>query len=148
MMARKDQRGTVEAAAETSPGTSIDVRVRYCECDPMGLAHHSNFAVWFEMARTELLREQGATYREVEASGLYFVVARLNVRFRKPARYDDTLSIAVAEQPAGGIKLEHRYMVRDATGALLATGETTLVCVDGDGRPQPVPEALLGRGDA
>jgi acyl-CoA thioester hydrolase len=105
------------------------------------VAHHAGFAVWFEIARTELLRAQGMTYRDVEASGVYLVVARLNVRFHKPARYDDQLHITVRAQPSGGIKLEHAYEVhRD--DQLLATGQTTLVCVDEAGRARAVPESL------
>jgi len=121
--------------------------VRYNECDPMNLAHHSMHAVWFEMARTELLRVHGITYREVEAAGVYLVVARLNVRFRQPARYDDALTVTVTEQPTGGIKLEHTYEIRRG-GELLATGDTTLVCVDENGRPQAVPDWLSGGSQA
>jgi len=125
------------------PSTAIDVRVRYSECDPMGLAHHSNFPVWFEMARTELLREHGVAYRDIESRGLYFVVARLNIRFRKPARYDDVLRVHVAERPAGGIKLEHAYDVRQVDGTQVVSGESTLVCVDESGRPRAVPDSLV-----
>jgi len=107
----------------------------------MNLAHHAMHAVWFEMARTELLRQLGITYREVEAAGVYLAVARLNARFRKPARYDDLLTITVTEQPTGGIKLEHRYAIR-REGELLATGETTLVCIDAEGRAQQAPAWL------
>jgi acyl-CoA thioester hydrolase len=128
--------------ADAPPTTATtELRVRYHECDPMGLAHHSMHAVWFEMARTELLRQHGISYREVEEAGIYLVVARLNVRFRKPARYDDWLSITVTEKPDGGIKLQHGYEVRRGD-ELLATGETTLVCVDADGKPQPIPAWL------
>ena len=127
--------------APAGAAAAIDVRVRYCECDPMGVAHHSVFPVWFEMARTELLRRTGASYRDVEASGVYLVVARLNVRYRRPARYDDELTVRVETVPSGGIKLEHRYEVRRGE-ELLATGETTLVCVDEAGKPRAVPEAL------
>lgn len=134
-----------DEADSGEPATSIEVRVRYCECDPMGVAHHANFAVWFEMARTELLRQQGVRYRDVEARGFYFVVARLNTRFRKPARYDDVISIHVRALPVGGIKLDHRYTVRRDDGTLLATGETTLVCVDANNRPIPVPAELTGQ---
>jgi acyl-CoA thioester hydrolase len=140
---QKPDRSLDGEARASLPSATIDVRVRYTECDPMGVAHHSVFAVWFEMARTELLRQQGARYRDVEAEGVYFVVARLNVRFRKPARYDDALAVTVQAEPVGGIKLEHSYGVRREDGTLLATGETTLVCVDADGRPQPVPETVL-----
>lgn len=134
--------------AEAAPDaltTTVRIRVRYPECDPMGVAHHATYPVWLEIARTELLREQGEAYRAVEAAGVYFVVARLSLRYRRPARYDDELDIKVTCGPSAGVKLQHHYEVRRG-GELLATAETTLACVDGDGRLRPVPEALLPRG--
>lgn len=122
--------------------TAITVRVRYPECDPMGLVHHSVYPVWFEMARTELLRRQGISYRDVEAAGMYFVVARLNLRYRRPARYDDQLTVHVTTAAGSGVKLEHEYDVR-RDGQQLVTGETTLVCVDEHGRPQPLPAQFV-----
>lgn len=121
----------------------IEVRVRYDECDPMNVAHHSIYAVWLELARTEMLRRRDCAYADLEARGIYFVVARLSLRYRKPAKYDDILCIHAETLPTAGIKVEHRYTIRrgDTT---LAEGETTLVCVDGDGRPRPIPEGLLG----
>lgn len=117
----------------------IRLRVRYQECDPMGVAHHSAYAVWFEMARTELLRRTGVSYREIEARGVFFVVARLNVRYHRPARYDDELEIRVRRTPGSAVKLEHAYEVH-CDGRRLATAETTLACVDAEGRLQRVPE--------
>ncbi len=82
--------------------TDMTVRVRYAECDPQNVVHHASYPVWLEMARTELLREQGVVYRELEASGVMFVVARLSVRYRRPARYDDTLTVRVIASLARG----------------------------------------------
>ncbi|MEM7682147.1 MAG: thioesterase family protein [Planctomycetota bacterium] len=130
--------------AATQPTMTIDtpVRVRYVECDPMGVAHHSAYPVWLEMARTELLRAQGGVYRDLETAGVFFVVARLSLRYRQPARYDDELVIRVTAEPTAGVKIQHTYAVlRD--GKTLATAETTIVCVDADGKLQPVPQGLL-----
>jgi acyl-CoA thioester hydrolase len=114
------------------------VRVRYPECDPMGVAHHSVFPVWFEIARTELLRQQGLAYRDLEASGVLFVVINLSVRFRQPAWYDDELDIEVTQRPAAGVKVVHDYRVlRDRQ--LLAEGSTTLACLDANRRPRRIP---------
>ncbi|MEM7578182.1 MAG: thioesterase family protein [Planctomycetota bacterium] len=139
---------------------TVPIRVRYCECDPMNVAHHSAYAVWFEIARTELLRAQGSVYAEMEKAGVLFVVAKLSTRFRKPAVYDDELRVEVTVRQSAGVKIEHTYRVlrrRDsgavsggagsATGAaagddILAIGETTLACVDRDGKLRPVPDAL------
>jgi len=127
--------------------TTVSVRVRYPECDPMGVAHHATYPVWLEIARTELLRRQGEAYRTLEESGVFFVVARLSLRYRRPARYDDELDITVTCRPSAGVKLEHCYAVRRG-GELLATAETTLACVDGGGKLRPVPSALLPQGTA
>ena len=124
---------------------AIDVRVRYVECDPMNVAHHGAYPIWLEIARTELLREQGVSYRELDAQGIYFVVARMNLRYRRPAHYDDVLRVQVETLPTAGVKLEHRYEVRRGE-ELITTAETTLVCVDGAGKPQPVPAMLASAG--
>lgn len=113
------------------------LRVRYCECDPMGLAHHASYPIWLELARTEMLRDAGISYAELEAGGLLLVVARLELRYRRPARYDDPLEVEVTTDgvATGGaaVKLEHRYRIlRD--GELLTTAATTLVAVDREGR--------------
>ena len=119
----------------------VDVRVRYAECDPQNVVHHSVYPVWFEIARTELLRSHGVDYRQLEAQGTRFVVARMSVRYRKPALYDDVLRVHVRALPGRGAKIDHEYAVHRGA-ELLATGTTTLVCVDAEGRVQAVPEGL------
>ena len=120
---------------------TIRVRVRYVECDPMNVAHHSVYPVWLEAARTELLRTQGEAYRDLESAGVYFVVARMSLRYRRPARYDDVLEVQVRARPSAGVKVEHEYEIR-RDHELLATAVTTLVCVDREGKLRPIPEAL------
>lgn len=137
----------VEHAAASNPAEQTDrvtvpIRVRYAECDPMQIAHHASYPVWMEMGRTELLREQGANYRDCEAKGIFFAVARLNIRYKKPARYDDELDLLVIGLPCAGVKVEHRYELRRGD-ELLMTAETTLVCVTGEGKAVPVPKGLL-----
>ncbi len=126
----------------------IQTRVRYVECDPQNVAHHSAYVIWLEMARTELLRVRGVAYRELEAAGVMFVVVRMNIRYRRPAFYDDVLDIHVRErtearEKSGGIKLEHEYEIRRGT-EVLAKAETTLACVDRQGKLQRVPVGALG----
>ncbi len=120
----------------------IEVRVRYPECDPMGVAHHTAYPVWFEMGRTELLRDgAGARYRDLEQQGVFFAVAKLAVQYKRPARYDDNLVVQTTITGVGRAKIEHAYdLFRD--GELLATATTTLVCLDRKGRPQPIPDTL------
>lgn len=109
----------------------------------MGYVHHSAYAVWFEMARTELLRRRGVRYRDLESEGVFIVVARLNASFRKPARYDDELIVTATLTAAGGAKIEHDYQVRRGA-ELLCTASTVLACVDREGRPMRVPAMLSG----
>ncbi len=121
----------------------IQVRVRYPECDPIGVAHHSVYPVWMEIARTELLRQQGTPYSELERRGIFFVVARMQISYRKPARYDDLLRVIARHLPRQSIKVEHDYKIY-RNDELLADASTTLVCVDADGRPRRIPEDLCG----
>lgn len=120
----------------------VPIRVRYVECDPMNVAHHTAYPVWFEIARTDLLRQRGNAYRDLEAAGVMFVVARMSLRYHKPAIYDDDITIICTASPSAGVKVEHRYEVRRGDD-LLATGETTLVCVDREGKLKPIPEELF-----
>jgi acyl-CoA thioester hydrolase len=120
----------------------IEVRVRYPECDPMGVAHHTAYPVWFEMGRTELLRESsGLRYRDLEEAGAFFAVAKLSIQYKRPARYDDELVLETRVTGAGRAKIEHGYeLYRD--GVLLTTATTTVVCLDRDGRPRPIPDTV------
>jgi len=102
------------------------VRVRYVECDPMGVAHHSSYIAWLEMARTEMLRTDDGSYADMEKTGVYFVVARLNIRYRRPARYDDELVVHCNAYPSVGVKVEHSYQVMRGN-EVLTEAETTLV---------------------
>jgi acyl-CoA thioester hydrolase len=128
------------------------LRVRYSECDPMGVAHHSAYAPWFEMGRTELLRGVGGAgggtdYRRMEEHGIFMAVVRLEIRYKRPARYDDVLELHTTLKDVGHVKLEHEYeLFRTSDRLLLATASTTLACLDRDGRPREVP-VWLKSGD-
>jgi acyl-CoA thioester hydrolase len=119
----------------------IKIRVRYVETDQMGLLHHANYLVYFEEGRTELLRAQGLTYRDVEAQGFYLVLTKIQVRYRSPAYYDDLLTLRTSVVRTTLVKIEHKYeLLRD--GVLVAEAETTLGCVDHEGKVQPLPDSL------
>jgi acyl-CoA thioester hydrolase len=121
----------------------IQIRVRYAETDRMGLLHHANYLVYFEQARTELLREVGATYKDLEDQGYLLVLTKVEVKYKKPARYDDILIIRTRVERTTSVRIDHRYEVFRG-GDLLAEAATTLACVDRDGRPQALPEFLRG----
>tara|TARA_Y100000589_G_scaffold327408_1_gene369132 strand:- start:2162 stop:2578 length:417 start_codon:yes stop_codon:yes gene_type:complete len=116
----------------------VPVRVRYSECDPMNVAHHSSYAVWMEIARTDMLRRDGTSYAKLEEQGTYFVVARMSIRYRKPAKYDDDLTVRCWIDTCSGAKLDHAYEIKRGND-LIATAETTLVCVNKNGNIQPIP---------
>ncbi len=122
--------------------TSLDVRVRYVECDAQGIAHHSVFPVWMEMARTELLRRRGVSYRDLEARGVFFLVARLGIRYRRPAFYDDALTITVRATRYLSSLIDHKYFItRD--GETLCTAGTTVACVDSQGKMIKLPSDVF-----
>lgn len=143
---------------------TTSVRVRYCECDPMGVAHHSAYAPWLEVGRTELLRTTGVSYARLESEGTYLVVVALELTFRRPALYDDVLEIRTSVHPGGRVKIEHRYEVALARrervstsgragalaasasdGEILAAGRSVLACVGHDGTVRPLPPWLTTR---
>jgi acyl-CoA thioester hydrolase len=120
----------------------IAIRVRYAEADAMGYLHHAQYFVYFEQGRTELLRQNGIRYRDMEARGIFYVVARLECRFRAPARYDDMLTLTTTTERLTPVRVEHSYrLARD--GQLLTEARSTLVSVGRDGRPLGLPDELL-----
>lgn len=119
----------------------ITIRVRYAETDRMGLLHHANYLVYFEQGRTELLRSQGYSYKDMEDQGFLLVLTRIQVRYRRPARYDDLLTLRTIVARTTAVKIEHRYEVL-RNGELLAEGETTLGCVNREGQVQLLPDFL------
>ena len=119
----------------------ISIRVRYAETDRMGLLHHANYFVYFEMGRTEALRARGFSYREIEDAGHFLVIVDIGCKFKRPAYYDDLLTLRTIVERVTHVKIVHRYEVlRD--GLLLAEGHSTLACVDREGKPQALPESL------
>jgi acyl-CoA thioester hydrolase len=120
----------------------IQIRVRYAETDRMGLLHHANYLVYFEQARTELLRAQGGNYKDLEDRGYYLVIAKAEVRYHSPAHYDDLLTIRTTVTRATSVRLEHKYEVVNESGTVVAEGFTTLACVDAAGKLQAMPTRL------
>lgn len=135
------------------------LRVRYAECDPMGVAHHSSYAPWLEMGRTELLRATGRTYEAMEREGLFLVITKLELKYRRPVKYDDVIEVRTRATPAGRVKIRHDYeivLVERAGGApdvtadasvpadgVCAIATTELACVNREGRPVQLPDWLV-----
>ena len=122
---------------------------RYAETDKGGVIHHSVYPVWFEMGRTELLRANGIAYRDLEALGIFFVVAQLQIKYRRPAFYDEELLLETIYANVTPGKVEHAYrLTRRSTGLLLAEGSSVLACVTAEGKIRRVPEFLYPAADS
>jgi acyl-CoA thioester hydrolase len=119
----------------------VEIRVRYAETDAMGYLHHAQYFVYFEQGRTELLRQCGVRYRDMEARGIFYVVARLECRFRAPVRYDDVVTLTTSTERLTPVRVEHGYRLT-REGVLLTEGRSTLVSVGRDGKPLAVPDDL------
>lgn len=122
---------------------TTELRVRYNETDAMGFLHHSNYLCYFEVGRTELFRAQGGSYRRMEELGLYFVVAKIEVRYRRPARYDDLLTLETSIARVTPAKLEHAYRLMRGY-EVVAQANSVIACVNGKGEVQRIPEDLVG----
>jgi len=124
---------------------TIRVRVRYPEVDAMGYLHHSRYLQYFEMGRIELLRSMGFSYADLERDGTFFVVAKAEVRFKSPARYDEELDLTTRVERQTHVRIDHSYELRRG-GVLLAEGSTTIACVDREGQLTQIP-AFLSAGE-
>jgi acyl-CoA thioester hydrolase len=122
----------------------IEIRVRYSETDAMGRLHHAHFLNYFEIGRTEQLRSLGQTYREFEQSGLFLVITKIAVQYHQAACYDDLLRLQTRTMRFTTVRIDHQYeLFRE--DQLIASGASTLACVDGEGRIQRIPEWLSSR---
>lgn len=132
------------AMQDQRPNCEMQIRVRYAECDPMGVLHHAKFFEYFEIGRTELLRRSGVSYRDCETAGYFFVVVKLACYYRAPARYDDVLTLVTRLERIRRARIDHSYrMTRD--GVLICEASSTLACVDRKGRPTPIPDHVFPR---
>ena len=126
--------------------SAVELRVRYSETDQMGIAYHGHYLAWCEMARTEHMRSLGVRYRDLEDRGVRLAVSDAHVRFARSARYDDHLRVWAWLTDVGSRRLVFGYRIeRVDDGASLATAETALVSVDGQGRPVRLPPDVLAR---
>jgi acyl-CoA thioester hydrolase len=117
-------------------------RVRYQETDQMGIAHHANYIIWFEIGRTDLCRATGFPYKEIENRGLILVVTEVTCRYRAPYHYDDEVLIRTHVAAAQSRAMTFGYELRDASGERLhATGESKHVWVDRQSRRPTTADA-------
>ena len=119
----------------------IEIQVRYAEVDPMGYLHHSKYFEYFEMGRTGLLRRAGFAYRDLEAAGVLFAVAKVQCRFRAPAHYDDELDLTTKIERMTRARIDHSYVLRRGQ-MTLCEASTTLACIDRAGKLIPIPDEI------
>jgi acyl-CoA thioester hydrolase len=127
----------------TSPNSISRVRVRYAETDQMGVVYYANYLVWFEVGRTDLLRESGWDYREMEKEGYALPVIEAHCTYREPARYDDVLDVRTTGTLLSPVRVQFTYeIVRASDAAMLATGTTIHATLNRAGRPCKLPERV------
>ena len=139
-----DEKAAVNFPQRTTIAScTITIQPRYSETDQGGVVHHSVYPVYFEMGRTELLRANGLAYKDLEAAGVFFVIAELRIKYRRPAFYDEKLNLETVCTNVTASKVEHSYkLIRPATGELLAEAESVLACVDNQGKIRRMPEFM------
>lgn len=126
----------------SEPHTESQIQVRYAETDAMGIAHHAEYLVWFEVGRSDYMTACGTPYQDCEAQGIHFPVAEAHCRYLAPARYRDWVVIETHLREMRSRRLTIGYRARRPNGELLAEGSTLHVCVDDDGRVRSIPDHI------
>jgi acyl-CoA thioester hydrolase len=123
--------------------SETSIRVRYGETDQMAYVYYGNYAMYYEVARVESLRQLGVTYKELEASGTMMPVLENRSKFLGPARYDELLRIVTTIREKPGVKIKFEYEIFNEQNKLINQGETLLAFVDRKtGRPVRTPEMM------
>ena len=126
---------------KTASQTSI--RVRYAETDQMGIVYYANYFVWFEVGRTDLLRQAGWSYREMETEGFSLPVIEAHCEYRQPAKYDDEIEVKTTGTLVSPVRVRFDYDVTTVASATrLVTGHTIHATLDRNGRPCRLPDRV------
>ncbi len=133
--------------SDARPAVESRLRVRYKDTDQMGIAHHSNHVVWFEIGRTDLCRAAGIEYRRIEELGWILVVTEIGCRYRGPFRYDDEVRIRTQIEAGNPRLIRFRYqLIEETCGDVRAEGFSAHVWVDRDTRrPRAASPEVFGR---
>jgi acyl-CoA thioester hydrolase len=122
------------------------VRVRYAETDKMGYAYYGNYAQYYEVGRVEALRQLGTSYKEMEDNGVMLPVYTCNLKYLKPALYDDLLIIKTTIKEIPNVKISFDYEIYNQKGELLNVGNTVLVFINmKSNKPCPAPDSFLDK---
>ncbi|CAI8317033.1 MAG: Acyl-CoA thioesterase YbgC [Flavobacterium sp. SCGC AAA160-P02] len=123
---------------------STNIRVRYGETDQMGIVYNANYATFFEIARTEWLRNLGVSYKDLENKGIILPVISLSFNFIKPAKYDDILTISVFLKKTPLVKIEFDYEIINQNKEKISTGNSVLAFMDRKtNKPTKCPNYIL-----
>ena len=116
-------------------------RVRYAETDQMGIVHHASYVVWLEEGRSNWMRVHGSSYAQFEREGLVLAVTDLNVRYKRPARYDQPVTVRCWVESVRSRQMQFSYEIVDpATGEIFVAASTKHVCLDRNGKLVNIPE--------
>ena len=122
----------------------INIRVRYSETDQMSVVYHGNYVPYFEMGRVEWLRNKGISYKSLEQSGIALPIVSMTLNYKKPARYDDLLTVITKFKSQTTVKVEFDCEIINENGELLTTAYFLLVFVDtNSGKPIAPPQYIL-----
>ena len=122
--------------------TQSSIRVRYVETDAMGFVHHANYLPWLELARLEMIDTLGLSYREMEKDGFFLPVLGVSIQYKKPAYFDDNITVNCMVKDRPGVRMTIHYEVfRDET--LLCTGSTEHAIINREGQPIRPPKHFL-----
>ncbi len=122
----------------------IQVRVRYSETDQMSVVYHGNYVPYFEMGRVEWLRNKGISYKSLEESGIALPIVSMTINYKKPARYDDLLTVITKFKSQSSVKVEFDCEIWNNENELLTTAHFILVFVNiNTGKPIAPPEYIL-----
>ena len=120
---------------------TIQIRVGYHETDGQRRVHHANYLNYFEQGRVEMLRAAGLSYKKFEDAGLMLVVSEMQVRYHAAAEFDDVLDLTTEVIEIRKVRIRHGYRM-EAAGRLIVEAESTIACVDRNGKLRRLPSAL------
>ncbi len=136
-------RRSVTSGAERSAARTSRLRVRYAETDQMGVVYYANYLVWFEVGRTDWLRQTDWTYRDMERDGVSLPVIEAHCEYRQPARYDDEITVATLATLVSPVRLRFDYEVtRDGHETVAASGYTVHAAMNASGKPCRLPSRV------
>ena len=126
-----------------APESVTTLRVRYAETDRMGVVYYANYLVWFEVARADLMRSLGWSYREMEESGIILPVIEAHCEYKRPARYDDEIQIRTTATIDSPVRMTFRYQISiNGETTVSASGHTCHAATTPEGRPCRLPERV------